>query len=147
MHGGTPLVVAAGEGQCEVLGLLLDRGANLEHQNYLGETPLFFAIRSRSLETVRLLLERGVDLGHCTKDGGTPLHSAAAAQGAHWEAMQLLLDRGANVDQQDTRGKTPLDLALEDCIEGHSLDAVYLLVRSAGEQGNVPLLRQSCALL
>uniref|UniRef100_A0A1X7T743 Uncharacterized protein n=1 Tax=Amphimedon queenslandica TaxID=400682 RepID=A0A1X7T743_AMPQE len=42
-YGDTALIVAAREGNCDVVELLLKKGANPSHSNYSGNTALIAA--------------------------------------------------------------------------------------------------------
>ena len=121
-----PLTVAANQGVCKAVELLLTHGAD---PNLLvpvtGETALHAAtckaFNAEATEIVRLLLAAGAD-PNCktnagfksgTYDGGgvtfveeTPLH-LAAAYGPR-EMIQLLVEAGADVQAQDKNGDTPL---------------------------------------
>jgi hypothetical protein len=145
-----PLAVAARYGQLEIVRLLVERGAYLEHQDKYGRTPLMYAVYGGHLETVRLLVDQGANLNHQGKDGTTPLHIAAWF--GRLEIMRLLVDHGANIEHQNHGGRTPLDCALEqdwvgfDCAIGRHWaghDLVYLLVQAAGHRGNVYLLKRT----
>ena len=50
--GMTPLHIACQSGHTKIAGLLLDRGADIDHKNAEGSTPLNLAVRARCKETV-----------------------------------------------------------------------------------------------
>jgi ankyrin repeat protein len=58
-HGSTPLLVACTNGHWRLVGLLLDRGANLEHRDDSNWTALALASVAGHVDTVRILMERG----------------------------------------------------------------------------------------
>ena len=72
----TPLHVAAGKGDADMMAALLDGGADVEAREVDGATPLFFAVLSGRLAAVRLLLSRGADASATRAEGGTPLDAA-----------------------------------------------------------------------
>ncbi|CZT20805.1 uncharacterized protein RCC_06663 [Ramularia collo-cygni] len=78
---------------CEVVKLLMDRGAPLHRLEYDGTAPMWSVLGLRS---------RGL---------GSPLHNAIA-QGKV-DVASTLLDGGADPDFVDTKGKTCRDLARE----------------------------------
>jgi ankyrin repeat protein len=92
-YHGPLLMIAAGNGQLGIVELLLDRGANTETTDDLGQTALLWAATMGQLAAVSLLLERGANLNGKDWSGQTPL--AAAAVRGHRDIVDLLLERGA----------------------------------------------------
>ncbi|WP_343674524.1 ankyrin repeat domain-containing protein [Chitinophaga sp.] len=91
---------------------LVEQGADLTVTDTWGNTPLHR--RSRSIfGNISSLLELGADVNMATNYGGTPLHAAAEAHNPGNTA--LLLAHGAKADIVNTRGLTPLELALQTC--------------------------------
>ena len=80
-YDGTALIAAAHLGHVEVVQILIEAGAPLDHINNLGWTALI----------------ESIVLG----DGGK----------RHLETLKALVDAGANVNITDQRGQTPLSLA------------------------------------
>jgi len=80
-YDGTALIAAAHLGHFEVVQILINAGAPLDHINNLGWTALI----------------ESIVLG----DGGK----------RHLETLKALVDAGANVNIADQRGQTPLSLA------------------------------------
>jgi hypothetical protein len=85
--GDTPLHYAAGEGQDEVLRLLVQRGADVNARNGEGQTPLFVASvtdggdEADMLGIVQQLVKMGVGPSIKSRDGEMP--AAAAARTMH----------------------------------------------------------------
>jgi hypothetical protein len=75
-RGEAALMWAAGEGHLDVMGLLLERGADVNARNESGWTALFNAASTRNVESVRFLIEAGANVGHVNKDGRTALDLA-----------------------------------------------------------------------
>merc|ERR1712183_1079047 len=73
--GVVPLIIAALKGHEDVIRVLLDNNANIDHQDSRGYTPLIYAgFLSASQgkdEVVRLLLQRGANTKLKTIDGRT----------------------------------------------------------------------------
>jgi len=57
----TALHMAARRGNVDVIGALLDGGADIEARDSMGETPLRRAVNCNKVEAARLLLARGAD--------------------------------------------------------------------------------------
>ena len=71
--GWTVLMYACGRGwSLDIVRLLLDAGANTNHQNNYGGSALHFASWNGQLEHVRLLLDFGADPNLADEDGSTP---------------------------------------------------------------------------
>ena len=83
---GTPLMVAAAEGQVNVLRVLLARGADIEAHDFSGRTAIVYAAVNGHVDCVRLLLTAG------SKQVESALHMAAYA-GQH-AVVDFLLERG-----------------------------------------------------
>ena len=139
--GWTPLHIAVAVGSTEMVGLLLDRGADIEAGTFAScNTPLHVAIMAvdsgESIEVANLLLDRGADIQALGNLGNfavlvkrviggvtvtqeraananqvTPLHMAVLQN--HPESTTLLLDRGADAKDQHSRWGTPCLMARE----------------------------------
>eukprot|EP00913_Durusdinium_trenchii_P021168 g19890.t1 len=133
------LLIAAREGCSDVVQLLMEAMANLDHPDITGCTALWVACLNGNFEVVRLLLEYRADHGKAC-DGDTPLITARGGRGrrgsaakakGHPDIVAILLEAQADVNQADLHfGKTPLWMAsyaghLE--IVNQLLDAAALL--------------------
>ncbi|KAF6840319.1 hypothetical protein CPLU01_01343 [Colletotrichum plurivorum] len=95
---GTPLEIAAGMGQEDVVRLLLNKGANPNAKNAARKTsPLIRASANGHLGTVQCLLDAGARVNNATTMHSQTALTAAAAAG-HVDIMRLLLLRGARAD-------------------------------------------------
>lgn len=91
----TALTLAAQGGYEDLVRLLLERGAYIEHRDNKGYTPLINAAINGHREVVRLLLDRHAKLeeqSDRTKDTALSL----ACSGGRYEVAELLLQRCAN---------------------------------------------------
>lgn len=123
----------------ELMALLLEHGANINHQDENGCTPLHARIFKKDSQAIEALLEKNADIS--IEDGGgiTPLSYAIIRNKK--EAVELLLERGAVVNVQDKKGKTPLYWASSL----GNVEIVELLLKADAEpnigdlNGNTPL--------
>jgi ankyrin repeat protein len=115
--GLTPLILAAGFGDLEMIRLLLTRGADLYRTSSFHSTALTQAISGDQHETVNFLLDAGMDInapgfvGNEHMGGRTPIYHAIPI--GHQEMIRLLIARGARLDVRDVRGQTPLHWAAD----------------------------------
>ena len=72
-NGHTPLLIAAANGQIEVMKLLLEKGAAVDAKDSNGSTPLTLAVWQGYLDMAKLLLEKGAAVDAKTNEGFTPL--------------------------------------------------------------------------
>lgn len=75
-HGQSPLMMAAVQGDSEMLKLLLAAKADVKQQSAIGFTPLMYAILEGRPECVAILLENGSDVHHQSSNGTTPIQLA-----------------------------------------------------------------------
>ncbi|EXL65476.1 hypothetical protein FOPG_18294 [Fusarium oxysporum f. sp. conglutinans race 2 54008] len=66
-----------GNGNIEVVKMLLEKGAYARVATKDGRTPLLLALRNGHLETAKMLLEKEADARAADKDRWTPLHLAS----------------------------------------------------------------------
>jgi len=120
------LLDASQEGNLKNVKSLLDRGANVNAENWEKKTPLHLAAFYGRTGAARLLIGRGAQVDAEDVDKWTPLHWAAFCD--HTEVARLLLDRGANVDAENDDKDTPLH---EAASYGHTEIAKLLILRGA----------------
>ena len=113
---GTPLLLHAAQSlDAQIVGDLLDRGANVAATDRFGETALHRVADLRRADgpkaarVAALLIERSAAVDARNRDGVTPLHQAVRAR--NLAVVEVLLDRGANPNAADKRGSTPLHRA------------------------------------
>ena len=140
-EGGTALHIGAWKDRCNIVGLLLDRGANLNLQDTAGFTPLLHAARDSSVRMVDLLLSRGADPTISNMFGVTPLMIAAGW--AKLENVRRLLQESAvvnTINAQDKDGETALHRACNshnyhgnEKMRRDIIDIVQLLLDNGGD--------------
>lgn len=148
--GGTALHAAAAGGHPEIVGLLLDRGADPNATDASQATPLHAAVRqngARSPEIVRLLLAKGARVNATYSEISpsrivaqrTALHQAADSGSA--QMAEILLQHGANPKAPDQNFDRPIHLAAR---QNH--DAVIEVLLRHGDDVNRPGARKMSPL-
>ncbi len=130
----TSLAIAAANGSIEALGLLLNRGADINESIETGIMPLLFPFDTGDI--IKFLREVIFEvIAEDAPDGTTALHFAADC--GNVEAVKWLIDHGANRQAQDKQGYMPIHRAV---FNGH-VDAVKCLgnVDDGNQFGITPL--------
>lgn len=107
----TPLHIAAGSGNLELVQLVCQYDVDMNAVNVRGETPLLLAVQAGNVDVVRFLYERGANIEIANKDGETPLYKAVERN--FIDVATYLLEKGANVNTKTNIKKTPLMVAAE----------------------------------
>lgn len=100
------LIIAAREGQLEIIDVLMRYRANVSHRNQAGDSALMLAVLKGHREITAKLLEGGAEVNH---DGWTPLMYAAFEGRA--EILESLLAAGSDVNALAPNGANALMLA------------------------------------
>ena len=110
--GNTPLhslVSGSSDNKAELVGVLIEAGANVDEVNCRNRTALFDAVDREDTDCIQALLQAGANVNARDKIGDTPLHSAT------WKRdtilLRLLLEHGAAVNARNRLFETPLRLA------------------------------------
>jgi ankyrin len=122
----TPLSLAIGCSHYDLVGLLLERGADPNRHVQDAFTYLHLADRA---DVAALLLAHGSSLTARGYEGRTPLHQAAM-QG-RLDVATLLVTRGADIEARDKDGRTPLLLAVDQ--PSASREMVAFLIRNRAQ--------------
>lgn len=170
----TPLAVAAGSFQPDVMETLLQGGAKVDDASPVG-TALTFAAQSGNVPGMKLLMARGANIDPKRPDGITVLMLTArageaemvsellrrkadanaadndgataliyAAREGKQEAAQALIGAGAKIDKADTHGWTPLMYA---AVNGHTEMVRFLLENRANPNARDGKGRTAVALV
>lgn len=138
LEGVTYLHVAAFRGNDVSVGILLDRGININARDSRDLTALHLAAMYGHERVVALLLFRHADANVKDRWGYAPLHAAGVA--GKWNAMRVLMQYGgADIEATENTGKTPLHVAVagEDPEDGGCLRAVRELLANGANRDAV----------
>jgi L-ascorbate metabolism protein UlaG (beta-lactamase superfamily) len=138
----TALVYAAGHSEAELVELLVEHGADVNHVNETGETALVKASAGGYADRVEILLEAGAD-PNLGKDASERYALQLAALGGHTDVARLLIAEGANVNTSTPDGENPLWLAR---YYGHG-DLALMLMDSGAKGNGVENIDRSLAAL
>src|SRR5207237_8122083 len=127
--GDTALHLASAGYRTEIVGLLLDAGADPNAtRNRRKSRPLHYAAdgyingpawdEKRQLKTIRCLLHAGADINAQDKNGAAPLHRAVRTRCA--AAVKCLLKAGSDPTLKNKSGSTPFHLAVQNTGRGGS---------------------------
>ncbi|KAN0118793.1 Ankyrin repeat-containing domain protein [Russula decolorans] len=108
-HNETPLIYASWAGQREAALYLIDRGADINAEDFRKCTPLFIAFRG-DVEGARMLLERGAAIDIRNIDGETPLHQSVRY--GKIELVRFFLEHGLDPNLPNELDETPSYMAL-----------------------------------
>ncbi|XP_017944967.2 ankyrin repeat domain-containing protein 17 isoform X3 [Xenopus tropicalis] len=121
--GDTALTYACENGHTDVADVLLQAGADLEHESEGGRTPLMKAARAGHVCTVQFLISKGANVNRTTLNNDHTVLSLACA-GGHLAVVELLLAHGADPTHRLKDGSTML---IEAAKGGHTSVVCYLL--------------------
>ncbi|KAG0015615.1 hypothetical protein BGZ81_011592 [Podila clonocystis] len=107
--GRTQLHQWAEAGDLEMVGTLLEGGADRNPEDQDGVTPLHLAAKAGNTEVLTLLLAYGCNINTQDHDKATALHEAVRHH--HSDAVRMLLQNNARLSLRDSRKRTCLDLA------------------------------------
>lgn len=115
--GATPLLLATLKGSLQICKWLVEKGANVNHQNSNGHNAVKYAGSKNRKELLIYLLDSGGDVNASDHIGDTPLHRVASMELS--ECLLVLLEhpvasRQININIQNKQGNTPLHLACEN---------------------------------
>jgi ankyrin repeat domain-containing protein 17 len=136
----TALTLACFQGRHEVVSLLVERKANVEHRAKTGLTPLMEAASGGYVEVGKVLLEGGADVNALPVPSSKDTALTIAADKGHDKFVELLLEYGAQVDVRNKKGASPLWLA---CNGGH-WEVVQHLINAGADPGAEDNRRVSC---
>jgi len=109
-EGWSPLHTTSAHGTIECCKALLQAGADINAQTYIGGmTPLYHSVIRHDKYVCEFLVNAGAGVNIPISTGKTALHSAARK--GYKDVCKILIEAGANVDALDGNNDTPLHLA------------------------------------
>lgn len=104
--GETALMRAAGKGRVDIIFLLLQRGANVNIKDSIGDDALIQAVVNNQIQIASMLLNAGSDVRAQSDDGNTALMLASGY--GYLEIVCMLLTAGFDVYHKNVVGETAL---------------------------------------
>ena len=142
LRNGGLLSLAVNHKQLEMVGLLLDLGADVDERVLLEEleeptlswgAPLWYAALGNQLEIARVLLDRGADPNANVYASGWPLSNAWNHEGG--AVKRLLLERGARLQPHTVAANHDVAEARRLLENSPSEDVMEELLWSAADHG------------
>ena len=106
----TPLMIAAANGDLEMVKILIDGKAKIEYRDRYKRTALTHAVINGSSHIASYLLSLGADPNMFDSSKNSNLHYACAY--GWWFCMRVLIDAGAKIDALNEWSLTPLGVAI-----------------------------------
>ncbi len=105
-NGNSALNIAAFYAYFEVVKILIQYGANLNHIDHYGNTALLWATIEGNLKVTKLLIKHGAELNHTDHYGNTALIWAVVK--GRTQIVKTLLKNGADPEVKNKKGRTAL---------------------------------------
>jgi ankyrin repeat protein len=124
------LIDASKYGHIEIVKLLLEKGANINHKNCKNYTALIQASYNGHIEIVKLLLEKGANISEKTHYASTEIIFASVM--GHHEIVKILLNVGVSQFDKTNYVNTFRDSCYNDALnlaieKGHIQDNKLIL--------------------
>jgi ankyrin repeat protein len=124
--GYTALTIATVNGYTDVVRLLLEAGANVNHRSKRNISTLQYAVYYNREDIVRSLMEYHPELDHVDDDGDTAFNSIQSSTSV--AIAKLLINAGSDPEIRNNEGNTPLCKA----VRFENVDIVkYLIAKKA----------------
>ena len=115
-------------------------GADIEHEDDIGQTSLMISVACNDSRAVALLLKAKANPNHSRYDGNTPLHTACSMGSTQLAVM--LIEYGANPVITNNEGDTPF----LSSTRSHMIEVVMTITPKAPESQIPPALLLACRL-
>ncbi len=121
--GETPLMLSVQGNNISLVTYLLDKGANVDHENNKGETALFYTTEN-NLSMFNLLVSKGADVSHKTIDNTTLLINAA--ENKNYTVVKTLLENDADIHVKNNSGHTAFQYIISPHDRNSALVQLFL---------------------
>ncbi|XP_018026394.1 ankyrin repeat domain-containing protein 17 isoform X3 [Hyalella azteca] len=138
----TALTLACFQGRHEVVSLLLDRKANVEHRAKTGLTPLMEAASGGYVEVGEVLIAKGADVNAPPVPSSRDTALTIAADKGHVKFVKLLIEKGAHVEVKNKKGNSAMWLAAN----GGHYEVVEMLYSSGADIDSQDNRNVSCLM-
>lgn len=130
----TPLMLAIGvnneQSYTESAKILLERGADIELKNWVGNSALMLSVHNA--EIAKILIEKGANLDVVNLNGQTALMLAAPKYAA---VVKLLIDKGANIEPRQQAKYDFTQNALDYAVTSGNIESAKLILARATKLG------------
>jgi hypothetical protein len=113
-RGCTPMHIAAGAGETDIVGEMIFRGADVDAADELGRTPMHMAARYGRRETVLFLMTQGADAGLIMEEMWTGESRHDKELGSYGLISTLLAEVAAELNASADIDESFLALAIDD---------------------------------
>lgn len=90
---------------------LVDKGIDVNHQDYWGLTPLHFCAQYHNVHIAELLLKNKADVNAANTYGNNPLWTAVFYADCDYRVVELFVKNGADAQHKNKANRSPLDFA------------------------------------
>lgn len=106
----------------KLIELLIEYGANVNHQDINLNAPMHFAVSTKNIEAIKLLISHNANLNLSNKFKVTPLRIALNDKNPI--ISEILVQNGADVDITDIHGNNAIHIA----IRNHKLELAFEII-------------------
>lgn len=105
---------SGGSDKIDILELLFDAGADIDHLDKDNNTPLMHAINLNCNPAVNFLIKKNANINIQNSKGNTALMLAVSNPSIDRYSFKLMVNKGANLNTQNNDGNTALLLSERD---------------------------------
>ena len=122
------LIIASSKGHEEIINFLLQKHADIFHEDEYGFTAYLYAAKNNLIQVIKLLIGKGVHTNSASSKSGIQALMCASKAG-HFKLVGLFLEYyAASIDATDHTKKTAFHYS---CIGGHVAIADLLIAKGA----------------